>query len=68
MAGTAFASSLVAGVAYFLGIWHGHFIDLRPTSEYCSTKPLANVPTSWSWIPLSQTVNPGALPSTRAVQ
>ena len=45
----AFAGAVVA---YVSGIWGGHFLDLRATSDYCSAKPLAFPATAWSWFPL----------------
>ncbi|MGW3603986.1 hypothetical protein [Micromonospora sp. NPDC005161] len=41
-----------AVIVYLHGVWAGHFIDLRATSEYCSAKPLASTPTSTDWLPL----------------
>ncbi|MGI5522744.1 hypothetical protein ACQEUX_17700 [Micromonospora sp. CA-259024] len=39
-------------VIYLHGVWAGHFLDLRATSEYCSAKPLGSTPTSTDWVPL----------------
>lgn len=43
----------VAPTVYLLGIWDGHFLDLRANSEYCTAKPLGSPATSWSWLPLT---------------
>jgi hypothetical protein len=40
-------------VVYLSGIWGGRFLDLRPTSDYCSRAELGEPPITWSWFPLS---------------
>jgi hypothetical protein len=43
----------LAGMAIYVhGLWVGHMLDLRPLDEFCSGKPPAITPTSWSYIPL----------------
>ncbi|MEV6365387.1 hypothetical protein AB0L86_00640 [Micromonospora musae] len=49
--GMVVAPSAAAAV-YLHGVWAGHFLDLRATSEYCPAKPLASTSTSADWLPL----------------
>lgn len=42
----------VAGVTYAVGVWNSHLLDLAPTSDYCSAKPLGEPPITWAWLPL----------------
>jgi hypothetical protein len=44
---------IAAGLTYAHGFWAGHFLDLRPTDEYCTEKPLSSYPAvTWEFFPL----------------
>lgn len=49
----SFAALAGAVVVHLSGVWSGHFLDLRPTSDYCSRAELGEPPITWSFFPLS---------------
>ncbi|MFI6233051.1 hypothetical protein ACIBD9_05785 [Micromonospora sp. NPDC050784] len=52
IAAGAVIAPAAAVVVYLHGVWVGHFLDLRATSEFCPAKPLASTPTSTDLLPL----------------
>lgn len=46
---------LLAATVYLHGVWVGHFLDLRATSEYCPEKELASDSVGYRWFPPQQT-------------
>jgi hypothetical protein len=49
----SFAAVLAAAVTYISGVWYGHFFAPLAWDEVCVAKPLNDIPSRTSWLPLS---------------